>query len=93
MPPPEFVITYKVADNHLALSVAPCSLGGSLLSRSSTALLRCLLNTANRRCGCGSSCGTSETASATATSDATLGGENLVERLVKLAGHIDSVGL
>lgn len=85
------VWTYQVAHNNLAVASHSTS-GGCLLSRGSSLLLRCLSDTADGGDGGSSSSDRAASSSGTstaATNGATLSGENLVERLVKLSRHID----
>lgn len=76
-------MTYQVADNDLALAGSPGGLGRSGLDSVATNSLGILLNAADWRSSSRAAGGA--TSGSSAASDAALGGENLVERLIKLA--------
>lgn len=81
-------MTYQVAHDDLAITSVGVCLGGSGLVRGGARVLRCLLDTANRRGGCGATIVASLTLAATAgTGGATTSRKNVVERLVKLSRH------
>lgn len=76
--------THHIADHNLALANKARTLSGCRLS-SIASWLDILLNASSR--GSGSSRAASGAAGRATASGLALGGENLVERLVKLAGH------
>ena len=85
----EVLVTYEVADDNLALSVACHGLCRSLLGSSGASLPRILLDTTDGGGG-GRTSGRAALAPATAVSSTSLSREDLVKGLVKLARHIES---
>lgn len=69
---PVKLITYEVANNHLAFSIATSSLSGGLFGGGVARLSRCLLNTTDRS-GCNRPASRTALASATTTNGAALG--------------------
>lgn len=84
-------MTYQIADHNLAFSNKTGTLGGSRLA-SVASWLHILLDASSRSSGGGRPA--SGAASGATACGLALSGENLVERLVKLAGrHVDGVVL
>ena len=82
------VSTYQVADHDLALAAQASALGGSGLG-CAAGVLGILLDAASRgsRGGVGGTGGATLRAAAALLLVAPLAGEDLIERLVELAGH------
>ena len=83
-------MTYEVADNNLALSMAGDSLRRGLLGSRSAGLSRVLLDTTYGRSGGGTS-GRTTLASTAIANGTSLSREDLIKRLVELARHVDFV--
>ena len=86
----KWAVTYKVANDYLALSMAGDRLSRGLLGSCGAGLSRVLLDTTDRRSGGGTS-GRTTLASTAIANGTSLSREDLVKRLVELARHVDFV--
>ena len=84
----KWAVTYKVANDYLALSMAGDCLSRGLLGSCGAGLSRVLLDTTDRRSGSGTS-GRTTLASTAIANGTSLSREDLVKRLVELARHVD----